>query len=111
MSNQAVIKDVTFHIGDIVRVHYKILEGEKERIQIFEGLVISIRGRGENKSFTVRKIASGNIGVERIYPLNSPWIAKLDVKKTGSVRRAKLYYIRDQSTRQVSQIHTQSTSN
>ena len=110
MANQAVIKDTTFHIGDIVRVHYKILEGGKERIQIFEGLAISIRGRGENKTFTVRKIAAGNIGVERIFPLNSPWIAKLDIKKTGSVRRAKLYYVRDQSTRQVSQIHTQSTA-
>lgn len=109
MANQATIKDITFHVGDIVKVHYKILEGEKERIQIFEGLVISIRGRGENRMFTVRKIAAGNIGVERIFPLNSPWIAKLEIKKTGSVRRAKLYYVRDQSTRQVSQI-TQSTA-
>lgn len=109
MANRAVIKDTTFHVGDIVKVHYKILEGEKERIQIFEGLVISIRGRGENRTFTVRKIATGNIGVERIFPLNSPWIAKLEIKKTGSVRRAKLYYVRGQSTRQVSQI-TQSTA-
>ncbi|MBI2008206.1 50S ribosomal protein L19 [Candidatus Amesbacteria bacterium] len=106
MANSATIKEVAFHVGDIVRVHYKILEGEKERIQIFAGLVISIRGRGENMMFTVRKIAAGNIGVERIFPLNSPWIAKLEVKKTGSVRRAKLYFVRDQSTRQVSQIHT-----
>lgn len=110
MANQTTIKDTTFHIGDIVRVHYKILEGEKERIQIFEGLVISIRGRGENRTFTVRKVATGNIGVERIFPLNSPWIAKLEVKKTGSVRRAKLYYVRGKSSRQVSQIHTQSTA-
>ncbi|TSC87320.1 MAG: large subunit ribosomal protein L19 [Microgenomates group bacterium Gr01-1014_16] len=104
MANSAIIKDITFHVGDIVRVHYKILEGEKERTQIFEGLALSIRGRGDNRTFTVRKIASGNIGVERIFPLNSPWIVKLEVKKTGHVRRAKLYYVRDQSARQVSQI-------
>lgn len=104
MAISANIKDVPVHIGDIVRVHTKVVEGEKERIQIFEGMVISIRGRGENQSFTVRKIAAGNIGVERIFPVISPWIVKIESKKTGSVRRAKLYYTRDQSARQVSQI-------
>lgn len=100
--------ETTVHVGDLVRVHQKILEGEKERIQIFEGLVIGIRGRGENRTFTVRKIAVGNIGVEKIFPASSPWLAKVEVKKKGSVRRAKLNYVRTKSARQVSQI-TQNT--
>ncbi len=104
MANIAVVKDTTFHVGDLIKVHYRILEGEKERIQIFEGLVIGIRGRDVNKTMTVRKIAAGGIGVERIYPLSSPWIAKIEVKKTGHVRRAKLKYVRTKSTRQVASI-------
>lgn len=104
MANIATLDQTTFHIGDLVRLHLKILEGEKERLQIFEGLVINIRGRGENRSFTIRKIATGGIGVERIFPLNSPWITKIEVKKAGRVRRAKLYYIRAKSTRQVARI-------
>ena len=71
---------------------------------MFEGMVISLKGRGENKMFTVRKIATGGIGVERIIPVNSPWISKIEIKKKGDVRRAKLYFIRQKSTRQVSQI-------
>lgn len=104
MANSATINSVLFHVGDLVRIHQKVLEGDKERIQIYEGLVIAIKGRGDNRMFTVRKIASNNIGVERIFPLNSPWIAKIDVKKTGSVRRAKLTYVRLQSNRQVAAI-------
>ncbi len=106
MAVTLTIKDVSVHVGDLVRVHLKVVEGDKERIQIFEGMVISLRGREENKSFTVRKIASGGIGVERIFPVNSPWISKIEVKKKGEVRRAKLYFIRRKSTRQVSQITT-----
>ncbi len=105
MAISASINQVTFHVGDLVRIHYKIKEADdKERVQIFEGLVIGIRGRGVNRTFMVRKIASGNIGVERIYPLSSPWITKIEVKKTGTVRRAKLSYVRSQSARQVSTI-------
>ena len=104
MANSAIFKEITFHVGDLVRVHLRVLEGEKERTQIFEGLVLGIRGRGENRTFTVRKIAAGNIAVERIWPLHSPWISRIEVKKVGHVRRAKLTYVRDQSTRQVSQI-------
>jgi large subunit ribosomal protein L19 len=104
MAISATIKDTPVHVGDLVRVHYKVLEGEKERIQIFEGMVIGIRGRGVSQTFTVRKIAAGNIGVERIYPSFSPWIAKIEVKKAGHVRRAKLTYVREQSLRQVAQI-------
>ncbi len=83
-----------FTIGDQVDVHQRILEGEKERVQIFSGVVISRRGEGMRESFTVRRIVQGE-GVERIFPLHSPKIAKVEVKRTGVVRRAKLYYLRD----------------
>ncbi len=82
--------------GDIVRVHQKINEDEKTRIQIFEGVVLGIKGRGENKSFTVRKVV-GNVAVERIWPLSSPNIEKVDVKAHSKkkIRRAKLTYLRN----------------
>jgi len=85
-----------FNPGDHIKVHVRVIEGEKERIQPFEGDVISIRGSGLNKTFTVRKISSG-IGVERIFRYNSPKIAKIDLLKQGDVRRAKLYYLRNLS--------------
>src|SRR5437899_12351292 len=87
-------KDVTpFRIGDQVDIHQRILEGQKERIQIFSGTVIARRGEGMRATFTVRRIVQGE-GVERVFPLHSPKIAKVDVKRTGRVRRAKLYYLR-----------------
>src|SRR5439155_10101858 len=82
-----------FQIGDTVDVHQRILEGEKERIQIFSGTVISRRGEGAREMFTVRRIVQGE-GVERIFPINSPQIAKIEVKLPGQVVRAKLYYLR-----------------
>jgi len=82
--------------GDTVRVHQKIKEGEKERVQIFEGLVIAVKhGAGLDGSFTVRKIAAGGIGVERTYPLHSPNVVKVERVKSAKVARAKLYYMRD----------------
>jgi large subunit ribosomal protein L19 len=83
-----------FEIGDSVEVHQKILEGEKERTQVFAGLVISRKGEGMREMFTVRRIVQGE-GVERTFPLNSPKIAKVEVKRSGKVRRAKLYYLRE----------------
>src|SRR5713101_108221 len=83
----------TFAIGDQVDVHQRILEGQKERIQVFSGTVIARRGEGLRETFTVRRIVQGE-GVERIFPLHSPKIATIDVKRTGQVRRAKLYYLR-----------------
>jgi large subunit ribosomal protein L19 len=83
-----------FTAGDTVNVHYRVREGEKERIQQYEGVVISERGSGPNKTFTVRKM-SGSVGVERIFPLNSPFIAQIDVKRRGKVRRSKLFYLRE----------------
>jgi large subunit ribosomal protein L19 len=85
-----------FNVGDRIKVHVRVIEGEKERIQPFEGDVISIRGAGLNKTFSVRKIASG-VGVERIFPYNSPKISKIELIKEGNVRRAKLYYLRNLS--------------
>lgn len=93
---QSLVRDdiPEFDAGDTVNVHYRVREGGKERIQQFLGTVISKRGRGANKTIIVRKISSG-IGVERIFPLNSPYIAKIEVRKRGKVRRAKLYYLRN----------------
>jgi large subunit ribosomal protein L19 len=83
-----------FDIGDTVDVHQRILEGQKERVQIFTGVVIARRGGGMNEMFTVRRIVQSE-GVERMFPLHSPKIAKIEVKRTGVTRRAKLYYLRD----------------
>jgi large subunit ribosomal protein L19 len=85
---------LVFEIGDTVDVHCRITEGNKERIQIFTGVVIARRGTGTGEMFTVRRIVAGE-GVERIFPVNSPRIAKLEVKRHARVRRAKLYYLRD----------------
>src|SRR4051812_5369605 len=85
-----------FAIGDTVDIHTKILEGDKERIQIFSGVVIARSGSGSREMFTVRRIVAGE-GVERKFPLHSPRIAKIDVKRSAVVRRAKLYYMRERS--------------
>jgi large subunit ribosomal protein L19 len=112
-------KKVEFHVGDTVRVHYKLIEHEKvagktkrevheethERTQVFEGIVIAMKGEGINTMFMVRKIGVGGIGIERILPLRSPWIKKLEVKKTGEVRRAKLYYLRGRTGKAASKIN------
>lgn len=82
-----------FNVGDSVRVHTKVVEGDKERIQIFAGVVIGRRGRGLNESFTVRRISYGE-GVERIFPVNSPRVEKVEIERQGAVRRAKLTYLR-----------------
>jgi len=83
-----------FRLGDTVKVHVKVKEGEKDRIQVFGGMVIAMKGGGTGSTFTVRKISDG-IGVERIFPVHSPIIGKIEVVRRGKVRRAKLYYLRD----------------
>ncbi|MDR1626447.1 MAG: 50S ribosomal protein L19 [Spirochaetia bacterium] len=91
------VKEVNeFHIGDTVRVHFSIIEGKTERIQVYEGLVIAKKNSGLRATFMVRKISYG-VGVERIFPLNSPRIQKVEVVRHGRVRRAKLYYMRGRS--------------
>ena len=86
-------KDRVFRPGDVVRVHVKITEGQKERIQVFEGLVIKVHRAGISSSITVRKVSYG-IGVERVFPVHSPRIERLEVKTRGRVRRSRLYYLR-----------------
>ena len=83
-----------FGPGDSVKVHVKVVEGGRERVQVFEGIVLSRRGSGTRETFTVRKVSAG-IGVERTFPLHSPRIAKIEVVRHGRVRRAKLYYLRE----------------
>ena len=83
-----------FEVGDTVNVHVRVIEGEKERIQQYQGIVIAFKGSGARRTFTVRKISNG-VGVERIFPVHSPRLAKIEVVRAGSVRRAKLYYLRE----------------
>src|SRR5215467_14642845 len=92
-SEQFRKEPTNFHVGDTVRVHTKVVEGDKERIQIFSGVVIGRRGRGLNETFTVRRISYGE-GVERIFPVHSPRVEKVEVERQGNVRRAKLTYLR-----------------
>ncbi len=97
VESQFLREDVPeFRPGDTVRVHAKVVEGTRERIQVFEGVVIKRQGGGINESFTVRKISSG-VGVERTFPIHSPRVAKIEVARRGKVRRAKLYYLRSRS--------------
>lgn len=116
-------KSVDFHVGDTIRVHYKLIEHEKvagktkrevkeetrERVQVFEGIVIAIKGSGDNTMFTVRHMGAAAVGVERIFPLISPWIRKVEVKKKGEVRRGKLYYLRARTGKAATRI-TEGTS-
>lgn len=84
------------HVGDTIRVHSKVIEGAKTRVQVFEGILMRIRGRDVNRTFTVRKIGAAAVGVERTWPLNSNTIVKIEVKKKAlNVRRSKLYYLRE----------------
>lgn len=90
---ESVKQHPSFGAGDTVTVHYKIKEGNKERIQNYRGVVIQTKGTGSTKTFTVRKM-SGNVGVERIFPLSSPFIEEIEVNKEGKVRQARIYYFR-----------------
>ncbi len=98
MANQFTYDGLLIKSGDTVVVHQIIKEGDKKRIQKFEGIVIKIK-KGTNSTFTVRKLAKGNIGVERIFPLDSPWIKKIELKYPAKARRAKLYYLRSKKTK------------
>ncbi|HEY1052775.1 MAG TPA: 50S ribosomal protein L19 [Prosthecobacter sp.] len=94
INQEQLKKDVTtFNVGDTVKVHTRVIEGDKERVQIFAGIVIARKGFGINAAFTVRKISYGE-GVERVFPLHSPKVAKVEIVKPGRVRRARLHYLR-----------------
>lgn len=101
------VADKEIRIGDTVLVKHLVKEADKARTQNFEGTVISIKGRGESKSFTVRRISSGGIGVERIWPAKSPLLKNIDVIKRGKTRRAKLYYLRKKTGKKSSKIKEQ----
>jgi len=92
----------SFREGDTILVGVRVVEGEKERIQNFKGIVIALRGSGINQTFTIRKISNG-VGVERVFPVNSPMIQSITVEKNGHVRRAKLYYLRGMSEKKIRQ--------
>ena len=95
IESEQLKKDVTaFKVGDTVKVHTRVVEGEKERIQIYSGIVIGRKGAGLNANFTVRRVSYGE-GVERVFPLHSPRIAKIEIERQGAVRRSKLNFLRD----------------
>jgi large subunit ribosomal protein L19 len=93
-----------FRVGDTIKVNYKIIEGDKTRVQPYQGIVIAIKGTGVSKTFTVRKISVDRVGVERIFPICSPNIENIKVVKKGKVRRSKLYYLRDRVGKQATRI-------
>lgn len=109
MANSFTFQDQKFGIGDTVALHLTVKEGEKTRTQIFEGIVISMTNMGAGKSITVRKIATGAIGVERIVPLGSPNLVKIERLSEASVRRAKLYFLRDRIGKRATKVKTKST--
>jgi large subunit ribosomal protein L19 len=100
-------KDKEFGVGDIVRVVQKVKDGDKTRKQVFEGMVIGIKGREENKSFTIRRIGAQQVGIERIFPINTPTIDEVEVVKEGKrgVRKAKLYFTREKSKKAIDEIY------
>ena len=96
LMTEGFVKDANpaIRVGDVVKVHVKIREGERERIQVFEGTIIARKGAGVSETFTVRRVSYG-VGVERVFPVNSPNVAKVETVRRGKVRRSKLYYLRD----------------
>lgn len=108
MAITGTVSGTTFGVGDVVRVHQRLTEGEKSRIQIFEGMVIAIRGREDRKNAIVRRIGSASVGIEFIFPLNAPSIEKVEVVRTGveGSRRAKLYFVRNKSRKEIENIYS-----
>ncbi len=107
IDSEQLKKDVaSFHVGDSVKIHTRVIEGDKERIQIFAGIIISHKGAGLNEAFTVRKISYGE-GVERVFPVHSPKVAKIEVVKSGKVRRARLHYLRGRKGKQAMTVKEQ----
>jgi len=106
MAIQTKIKGTDVGVGDVVKIYQKITEGEKQRTQVFEGMVIGIKGEGDEKSFTVRRIGEAQVGIEKIYSVNLPSIEKVEVKRKGmkGVRKSKLYYTRESSKKEIEKI-------
>ena len=109
IEQEQIKKDLTpFGVGDTIRVHTRVIEGEKERVQIYTGIVIGRKGTGINETFTVRRISYGE-GVERVFPLHSSRIAKIEIEKRGSVRRAKLNYLRKRKGKSATTVREKSS--
>ncbi len=104
----ASVKETSFGVGDTVKVHLKVKEGEKSRNQIFEGMVIGIKGKDQGKTFVVRKIGTQKVGIEMIFPFNTPTLEKVEVVRKGTegVKQAKLYYTRNKSSREIEKIYS-----
>lgn len=101
MANFLTLKEITMHVGDTVAIHHAFKEGDKIKDQIFQGVLIAVKGSGNNVMFTVRKVGKDAIGIERIFPLISPLISKVEVIKKGLARRSKLYFIRGRSEQEL----------
>jgi large subunit ribosomal protein L19 len=101
MARSVQINDVLLTVGDTIKIHYAIKDKDKKKNQIFEGIVLSVRGRGNNKMFTVRKVTRSNIGVERIFPAISPFIEKIEIANRTTNTRANIEYIRSRSRREI----------
>lgn len=99
MANSVIVKEQTVKVGDVVKISYKYKEGDKEKVQLFQGMVISIKGKDINKTFTVRKVTKDKIGVERIFSVVSPFIEKIEIVKSSVTRRGKIYFVRGLSDR------------
>ncbi len=107
MSLYTTYQNQSIAVGDTVRVHQEVVEAGKKRVQVFEGVVVAIKNKGLGQTFTVRKIAAGGIGVEKIMPINMPAIHKIEVKRKGNVHRAKLYYLRDRVGKSATKVKEQ----
>ncbi len=110
MAHNFMYNGVEVAVGDTVRLHQRIVEEKKTRTQIFEGVVIAISGRETGKTFVVRKIGAGSIGIEKIVPVNMPALEKIEVKRKGQVKRAKLYYLRERIGKAASKIKEKATN-
>ncbi|HBL52376.1 MAG: 50S ribosomal protein L19 [Candidatus Blackburnbacteria bacterium RIFCSPHIGHO2_02_FULL_39_13] len=110
MALSAILNGQEFHVGDTVRVHQRIQEDNKTRIQVFEGTVLAIRGKESGKMYTVRRIGAGSVAIERIFPMDSPSVEKIEVKAQGHVRRSKLYYLRNKTQRELAEITRRKTT-
>lgn len=110
MAQYVTYNNTELAVGDTIKVHQEISEGDKTRIQIFEGIIIAIKNRGNGKTITVRKIGANGIGVEKIYPINMPQIKKIELKRKGNVRRSKLYYLRDRVGKAATRIKEKDTN-
>lgn len=104
MAKSFTYHDQTISVGDTISVHQEITEGEEKRIQVFTGIVIGIKNRGQGKSFTVRKISAQNVGVEKIFPVHLPSIQKIEVDRHGDVKRNKLYYLRERTGKKATRV-------